>query len=210
LLAGLDAPSAGEILLDGEAVSTAGSVLRPPYRRGVAMVFQDLALWPNLTAIGNVLLGLAGADLSKPDRRARALDALALCGITDLADRRPATLSGGQQQRIALARAIAVRPRFLLLDEPFSGLDLVTKTHLLPQVVELAAKTGSTMVVVDHDPRDVERLCPQAVVLQAGRLMEQGEWSVRPAASGTPSLPFPAPVARSGPTVPTVGPGAAS
>ena len=95
------------------------------------MVFQDLALWPNLTAFENVILGMAQAKMSHQERRVEALAALRACRLDDLAHRKPESLSAGQQQRIALARAIAVRPSLLLLDEPFTGLDVIVKAAAL-------------------------------------------------------------------------------
>jgi ABC-type Fe3+/spermidine/putrescine transport system ATPase subunit len=174
LLAGLDTPSAGQVLLDGKVVSEPGRILRLPHLRGVAMVFQDLALWPNLSVLDNVLLGLAGTRLSRPEARTRAHEALALCGIESLADRKPGKISGGQQQRVALARAVAVQPAFLLLDEPFAGLDLVTKTRLLQEIAALAAKRNLTVLLVTHDPLEATMLCRSAVVLDNGRVEESG------------------------------------
>ena len=122
LLAGLDPPTGGQILLDGTVASSAGRLLGVVVIAQVAMVFQDLALWPNLSVLDNVLLGLASTRLSRQQARDRAQASLALCKIEALADRRPGAISGGQQQRVALARALAMEPRFLFLDEPFSGL----------------------------------------------------------------------------------------
>ncbi len=174
LLAGLDAPSDGEVLLDGAVVSTAERILVPPYRRGVTMVFQDLALWPNLTVIENVELGQSGNGLPKREVRARANDALGLCGIAALAARLPGTLSGGQQQRVALARAIAPQPAFLFLDEPFAGLDLLTKAALLDEISALAAARQFTILLVTHDPAEATKLCTAVVVLNDGRIEESG------------------------------------
>lgn len=174
LLAGLDAPSAGAVLLNGTIVSQPNKVMKPPHQRGVAMVFQDLALWPNLSAKDNVLLGLSGVGLTRQEAQERAREALALCAIAPLAERKPGTLSGGEQQRVALARAIAVRPTYLLLDEPFSGLDLVTKTTLLTEIAGLAAERNTTIVLVAHDPLEATALCRSALVLKDGRVEEAG------------------------------------
>lgn len=176
LLAGLDAPSAGQVLLDGAIVSEPHRVLRPPHLRGVAMVFQDLALWPNLSAIDNVLLGLSGTRLTKKEAKKRAHEALALCDIESLADRKPGILSGGQQQRVALARALAVQPWFLLLDEPFAGLDLVTKAKLLEEIAALAMAQHVTIVLVTHDPYEATTLCQSALLLNNGHVEEAGTW----------------------------------
>jgi ABC-type Fe3+/spermidine/putrescine transport system ATPase subunit len=174
LLAGIDAPSGGEVLLDKSIISKPRRVLLPPHRRGVAMVFQDLGLWPNLSILDNVKLGLSGQKLShvEIDRRARAT--LSLCRIEEIAKRRPGAVSGGQQQRAALARALAGSPRFLFLDEPFSGLDLITKQPLLNDISRLADAQHVALVLVTHDPVEAARLCRSAVVLDRGRVVESG------------------------------------
>lgn len=174
LLAGLEAPSTGQVLLDGGVISQPHTILKPPHLRGVAMVFQDLALWPNLSVMDNVLLGLSGAGLAKQECRARAYEALALCAIESLVERKPGRISGGQQQRVALARAIAAWPAYLLLDEPFSGLDLVTKTKLLEEIAALAVKRKLTIVLVSHDPLEVTTLCRSVLVLENGYVEEAG------------------------------------
>ncbi|OWK41109.1 ABC transporter ATP-binding protein [Fimbriiglobus ruber] len=174
LLAGLEAPDAGEVFLNGIPVSAPGRVMSPPHRRGISLVFQDLALWPNLSARDNVAMGLSGLKLSRDEARTRTRDALRLCGIEELADRRPGTMSGGQQQRVALARAIAVRPAFLLMDEPYSGLDLVLKSRLLAEVRAFAAAQEMTVILVTHDPLEAMSLCRAAVVLDKGRIVEAG------------------------------------
>jgi ABC-type Fe3+/spermidine/putrescine transport system ATPase subunit len=174
LLAGLEAPDAGSVLLNDVPVSEPGRILLPPHRRGISLVFQDLALWPNLSAHANVMMGLSGLALSRREARLRTREALSLCGIEELADRKPGTMSGGQQQRVALARAIAVRPAFLLMDEPYAGLDLVLKSRLLPDVRQLAATQGMTVILVTHDPLDAMSLCRSAVVLDQGSIVESG------------------------------------
>lgn len=174
LLAGLDAPSAGQVLLNGSVVSQPRKIVRPPHLRGVAMVFQDLALWPNLSVMDNVLLGLSGAGFTKQEAGTRASEALALCAIESLAKRKPGTISGGEQQRTALARAIAGRPSYLLLDEPFSGLDLITKAKLLEEIAALAAERRVTVLLVTHDPLEATTLCRSAIVLNNGCIEESG------------------------------------
>jgi ABC-type Fe3+/spermidine/putrescine transport system ATPase subunit len=175
LLAGLEAPSAGSVLLDGKPVSEPDRILVPPQQRGVAMVFQDLALWPNLTVRQNVLLGLAGSGLTRAELRVRARKALGLCGIEAVADRLPGKISGGEQQRVALARAIAVQPTFLLLDEPFASLDLVLKARLVREIAALSQQQDMTVLLVTHDPLDATVLCRAAIVLgEHGRVEESG------------------------------------
>ena len=174
LVAGIELPTAGEVLLDGELVSAPGKLLRPPHERGISMVFQDLALWPNLSALENVLLGLAGTTLSRPEAKERAVEALSLCSIERVSGRRPRALSGGEQQRVALARALAVRPAFLLLDEPFSGLDLLIKLKLLGEILALATEQETTLIVVTHEPIEAKRLCRSAILLSEGKVEESG------------------------------------
>jgi ABC-type Fe3+/spermidine/putrescine transport system ATPase subunit len=138
------------------------------------MVFQDLALWPNLSVIDNVLLGLSGSRLAKREMQERAREALALCAVESLAQRKPGTISGGEQQRVALARALAVQPAYVLLDEPFSGLDLVTKTQLVADLAALARTRHLTLVLVTHDPIEATTLCRSAIVLRNGRVEAAG------------------------------------
>jgi ABC-type Fe3+/spermidine/putrescine transport system ATPase subunit len=140
------------------------------------MVFQDLALWPNLTVLGNVLLGLSGLRLSRHEARSRALEALDLGAIQHLQRRKPSQISGGEQQRVALARAIATRPAFLLLDEPFSGLDSVTKAQVVDAIAQLARSGGNTLVLVTHEPLDALNLCGKGIVLEEGCILEEGPW----------------------------------
>jgi ABC-type Fe3+/spermidine/putrescine transport system ATPase subunit len=172
LVAGLEAPTEGTIRIAGRTASTPGRIELAPRDRGISMVFQDLALWSNLSALDNVLLGLTGP---RADRVERARSALGLCGIRALAARRPRELSGGEQQRVALARALAVRPRFILLDEPMSGLDLLTKEKLLAGINDIATGAGATIVLITHDPLDAVALCRRAIVLEQGGVVEQGD-----------------------------------
>jgi iron(III) transport system ATP-binding protein len=160
--------------MDDAPVSKEDRILVPAHRRRIGMVFQDLALWPNLTVLGNILLGLAGAALAKPEARNRAMDSASLCGVVDLLKRRPDELSGGQQQRTALARALAVRPQFLLLDEPFSSLDLTTKSELLADITSLAAEHQITLLLVTHDPIDALTICSSLLVMEAGLVKANG------------------------------------
>jgi putative spermidine/putrescine transport system ATP-binding protein len=159
LLAGLDAPTSGVI--------ERATGLR------IGMVFQDLALWPNLTAFDNVALALP--DMPKPRRRQSARDALAACRVAELASRKPGTLSIGQQQRVALARAIASRPQLLLLDEPFSSLDPLLREELMAEVRRLAGEINAALVLVTHDVLEALALARRAIVLEDGRVAESGE-----------------------------------
>jgi len=177
LLAGLDTPTSGTVLFDGRSASEMNRINIPPHRRGISMLFQDLALWPNLSVLDNVLMGLSGLNLSKKDAGSRARQVLELCSIDRLANKKPERISGGEQQRAALARALAPEPDYLLLDEPFSCLDLVTKSTLLEDIRQLASEREITIVLVSHDPMEATTLCQGAIAVDDGRIVELGEWS---------------------------------
>ena len=124
------------------------------------------------------LMGLSGLAPARADGTGATAEALRLCGIEELASRKPGTMSGGQQQRVALARAIAVRPTFLLLDEPYSGFDLVLKARLLAEIHALAALQDMTLILVTHDPAEAISLCGSAVVLDQGAVVEAGSFQM--------------------------------
>jgi ABC-type Fe3+/spermidine/putrescine transport system ATPase subunit len=174
LIAGLEPPSEGEILLDSLPASSAGRTMLAPHRRSLALVFQDLALWPNLSVGKNVELGLSGLRLPRHERRKRAAAALAMCRIGELSARRPEQLSGGERQRVALARALAVRPKILLLDEPFASLDIAAKSRLYDEIRRLCVELALTLILVSHDPLEATALCERAAVLEEGRIVETG------------------------------------
>jgi iron(III) transport system ATP-binding protein len=162
LIAGLDVPSAG-------------CIERAPDLR-IGMVFQDLALWPNLTSLENVALALPG--LPRGERRTIAQASLDSCNVGELGSRRPGTLSIGQQQRVALARALAAQPHLLLLDEPFSSLDLALKAELLAEVRTQCEARTVAVLLVTHNPREAKALCLSALVLEDARVVAHGTWDV--------------------------------
>ncbi len=170
LLAGLEVPCQGTLLLNGTPVSQNSRILVPPAKRQIAMVFQDLALWPNLTAKENVMLGMKGNNSEKI-----ALKTLETCGIAGLVSKYPGQMSGGEQQRLAVARALAARPDYLFLDEPFNGLDLEIKDSIIKSIRKLADDHNISIILVSHDPFEVLSLCTHAVVLEDGSIMEQGK-----------------------------------
>jgi ABC-type sulfate/molybdate transport systems ATPase subunit len=122
-------------------------------------------------------LGLARRGLGRRQVEEKAREALARCGILDLASRRPGALSGGQQQRVALARAIAAEPAFLLLDEPFAGLDPMTKEHLFEEISGLVRERSLTLLLVSHDASEAAALCRSVIVLDRGRVLESGPFN---------------------------------
>lgn len=148
LIAGFDAPDRGEIFLSGERVSSDGAAL-PPEARQIGMMFQDYALFPHLTVARNIAFGLG--HLSSEQKQARVSTMLETVGLKGRANAYPHELSGGQQQRVALARAIAPKPRVLLLDEPFSNLDVALREKLALEVREILKLEGITALLVTHD-----------------------------------------------------------
>jgi iron(III) transport system ATP-binding protein len=150
LIAGLVAPDAGEIRLDGRVASTARRIHVGPDRRGVAMVFQDLALWPHMSVSKNIGFGLRARRVPTAERKRRVADMANLVGLGDYLEARPGELSGGQQQRVALARALALEPRILLMDEPLSSLDEALSRRLRAEILRLHAEFAFTLVFVTH------------------------------------------------------------
>jgi ABC-type Fe3+/spermidine/putrescine transport system ATPase subunit len=174
LIAGLDTPDEGEVRLHRQPATRGRRILIPPHRRGIAMLFQDLALWPGLRVIENVLLGMANDRRPRAERRRDALDTLELCGVGHLADASPRRLSGGEQQRVALARVLAARPSILLLDEPFGGLDIAAKLAILQAVHARSVAEGVTVIAVSHQPADADCLHAEIAVLEDGLIAERG------------------------------------
>lgn len=169
LIAGFDAPTEGEIYLDGQQVSISGKAV-PPEARKIGMMFQDYALFPHLTVAGNIAFGLRHLD---PDSRKTRLAAmLETVGLTGRAHAYPHELSGGQQQRVALARAIAPQPRLLLLDEPFSNLDVVLREKLALEVREILKKEEITGLLVTHDQFEAFAIADVVGVMTEGVIQQ--------------------------------------
>ncbi|MFJ8856027.1 ABC transporter ATP-binding protein [Streptomyces sp. NPDC102437] len=164
-LAGFERPDSGEVLVDGEDITGV-----PAHRRDAGMVFQSYSLFPHLTALDNVAFGLRMSGSRKAERRARAAELLDLVGLPQHAGRFPHQLSGGQQQRIALARALALQPRVLLLDEPLSALDAQVRLTLREEIRRLQRKLGITTLFVTHDQEEALSMADRVAVMRAGRL----------------------------------------
>jgi len=167
-VAGLEPATGGEILLSGQRVTGQG-VHVPPEQRRIGMVFQDYALFPHLDVAGNVGFGL-GRALSKADQAARVAEVLALVGLADTQKRMPHELSGGQQQRVALARALAPRPQLLLLDEPFSNLDVDLRERLAHEIRGILKAAHATALFVTHDQLEAFAIGDVIGVMHEGRL----------------------------------------
>jgi iron(III) transport system ATP-binding protein len=168
-VAGLERCSAGRVLIAGEALSDARLGLhRPPEERRIGMVFQDYALFPHLSVADNIAFGLL--QLPRSQRAARVQKMLDLVGLAHAAKRAPHQLSGGQQQRVALARALAPGPRLLLLDEPFSSLDVDLRERLAQEIRVILKESGTTAMLVTHDQLEAFAVGDVIGVMNKGRL----------------------------------------
>ena len=168
-VAGLEPLAGGRIGMDGRLLGDAADGTQvPPEVRRIGMVFQDYALFPHLSVADNVAFGVQ--DLPREQRRQRVQRMLELVGLAPIAERAPHQLSGGQQQRIALARALAPAPRLLLLDEPFSNLDVDLRERLAHEVRAILKDTGTTALFVTHDQLEAFALGDEIGVMQQGRL----------------------------------------
>jgi iron(III) transport system ATP-binding protein len=168
-IAGFEAVQAGAIRLSGRVVSRPGWSL-PPEQRRIGMVFQDYALFPHLSIRDNIAFGLHGA--SDADRAARVRELAELVGLPQALEKYPHEISGGQQQRVALARALAPRPELLLLDEPFSNLDVDLRERLSLEVRDIIRASGATAVLVTHDQHEAFAMADEIGVLHAGRIQQ--------------------------------------
>jgi iron(III) transport system ATP-binding protein len=166
-VAGLEPVSQGQIQLAGQVVSSAGLTLAPEARQ-IGMVFQDYALFPHLDVAGNVGFGIA--HLPRAERTARVAEVLALVGLAGQQQRYAHELSGGQQQRVALARALAPRPRLLLLDEPFSNLDVDLRERLAHEVRSILKAANTTALFVTHDQLEAFAIGDTIGVMHQGQL----------------------------------------
>ena len=164
IIAGFERLDAGVLNIDGQVVDDSMHSIPAQHRR-IGYVPQDGALFPNLTALGNIGFGLSRGE------RGRANELLEVVGLTGLGQRRPHELSGGQQQRVALARALAVRPRVVLLDEPFSSLDATLRASVRRDVGRILSETGTTTILVTHDQDEALSMADQVALLQNGRIL---------------------------------------
>src|SRR4051794_1870232 len=167
LVAGFLEPDGGEIFIDGALVTAL-----PTFRRQIGIVFQNYALFPHMSVAANVAYGLKARHVRREEIRPRVNDALALMKLDGFGDRRPRQLSGGQQQRVALARALVIRPKVLLLDEPFSALDKNLRTSMQVEVKEIQRKLGVTTIFVTHDQSEALSLSDRIAVINEGRIRQ--------------------------------------
>ena len=180
VLLGLVAPARGVVKLRDRVASEAGRVRIPPEERDLAVVFQDLALWPHLSVAGNLRFVLRSKGRFRTQERDRIQQILEQVGLAGLEDRYPGELSGGEQQRVAIARALVLDPVAVLLDEPLANLDIAMKQELVALLADLFHKRGSTVVHVTHDPREAAELTSNVVILEDGRITYSGSFGGLP------------------------------
>jgi iron(III) transport system ATP-binding protein len=168
-IAGFEAVQEGEIRLGARVVSRPGATLAPEKRR-IGMVFQDYALFPHLRIAENIAFGLRRAPIA--ERAARLQELAELVGLSSVLQRYPHEISGGQQQRVALARALAPRPDLLLLDEPFSNLDVELRERLSHEVRDIIRASGATAILVTHDQHEAFAVADEIGILHEGRIQQ--------------------------------------
>lgn len=165
LIAGFEDPTGGDILIDGASV-----VAQPANQRPTAMVFQKYTLWPHMRVYDNIAFGLRLRKLTRAQIDQKVGDALQLVGLPAYGQRFPSQLSGGEQQRIALARALVLEPKILLLDEPFSSLDALLRVRLREELHRIQRQTRITAIFVTHDQEEALSLADRIAVMSNGNV----------------------------------------
>lgn len=187
-IAGLEPVRQGSIYLNGQCLTQldgGNAVAVLPAKRSMGMVFQDYALFGHLSVAKNIAFGIH--RLSRAEQQQRVQEMLELVDLTEHADKRPNQLSGGQQQRVALARALAPKPRLLLMDEPFSNLDVILRESLAMSVRDILKRTNTTAILVTHDQNEAFALADKVGVMKDGRLIQ---WATPSTLYHEPVAPF--------------------
>src|ERR1700674_4199463 len=167
MIGGHEYPSSGDIVLDGQSL-----VDLPPHKRPTTTVFQHFALFPHRSVLDNVSFGLKMEKMPKDARRVRAMEALEMVGLTELANRKPRALSGGQQQRVALARVLVTKPKALLLDEPLGDLDRLLQLRMRVELRNLQRQLGLMFIHVTHNQEEALSMADRIVVMNDGRIQQ--------------------------------------
>jgi len=169
LIAGFETPDSGELLIKGQDISG-----KRPYERNVGLLFQDYALFPHMTVAENISYGLRFRGVNSRDSKARTEEMLGLVKLSGYASRRPSQLSGGEQQRIALARALAINPQLVLLDEPLSALDAKLRQELRTEIKDILTRVGATTIIVTHDQEEAFGIAERVIVMNRGVIAQEG------------------------------------
>ena len=172
-IAGLIQPASGAIRFGSQLVGVS-SVVLPPHKRGTGYVPQQGALFPHLTVAKNIAFGLDKNTYTKTEIADITHEMIGLIGMKGMEDRLPSQLSGGQQTRVALARALAIKPKLILLDEPFSALDAVLRDELRTEVVGLLRELGSTAILVTHDREEALVSSDRVILMRDGKVAQNG------------------------------------
>lgn len=170
LIAGLEAPTAGQVFLQDKEIS-GKKISLPPERRRFGMIFQDFALFPHLSVEGNIAFGVNG---SASEKQQRVKELLKLVSLLHLTKKMPHQISGGEQQRIALARALAPRPRLILMDEPFSNLDYQLRQQLRHDIRKILKHEGVATILVTHDQVEAITFSDRVLLMHDGKLVQSG------------------------------------
>ncbi|MEW6089283.1 MAG: ABC transporter ATP-binding protein [bacterium] len=170
LIAGLDHPDSGQIEINGVINSIADKCFIPAEKRNIGMVFQNLALWPHMTVYENMEFGLKIKKIPENELKNKVSEALEMVSLSSAGNRYPSELSGGEKQRAALARAIAVEPRLLLLDEPFNSLDCNLKHDIRSEVKNILSGLNITAIFVTHSQEDAVFMSEKIAVMNKGRI----------------------------------------
>src|SRR5215510_6407231 len=167
MIGGHEFPTSGDIVLDGQSL-----VDLPPHKRPTTTVFQHFALFPHRSVLDNVSFGLKMEKVPKDARRERAMEALEMVGLTELANRKPRALSGGQQQRVALARVLVTNPKALLLDEPLGDLDRLLQLRMRVELRNLQRQLGLMFIHVTHNQEEALSMADRIVVMNEARIQQ--------------------------------------
>ncbi len=172
LIAGLEIPENGQIVIDDQNVTKNNQILVPPYKRNIGFIFQDLALWPHFTVYKNIAFGLD--ERKEKNVEETVFQMLDFFGLREHAEKFPHQLSGGQKQLVAISRSLVLKPKILLMDEPLASLDVKLKRKILEHIKNLKQDFDLTIIYVTHDHREAFKIADKLIVLNKGKIEETG------------------------------------
>jgi len=173
IIAGFEKPDKGKIMIDDIEVSTPNNIIEP-HNRNLAMIFQDLALWPHMTVEKHILFTLKAQKAPKNKLKPKVHEVLDNVKLNDYSKKYIYQLSGGEKQRLAIARALATKAKYLLMDEPFSSLDYLLKNELYELVIRLKDEHKIGILYVTHNTEDIIHLSDNVLIIKDGRILESG------------------------------------